>query len=212
MNIILLGSPGVGKGTYATILSKKYAIPHISTGDIFREAVKKNTELGRKVREFLDKGELVPDNIVIQVVKERLDESDAKKGFLLDGYPRTIPQAETLEKFKKIDKVLNFVAPEKTIMDRISGRRVCRKCGAIYHIINMKPKVDGICDKCCGELYQRSDEKPEVVKIRLKEYNKKTKPLIDYYKKKGLLANINANFSIGEVDKIISQCEIALKK
>lgn len=212
MNIILLGSPGVGKGTYASLLAKKYAIPHISTGDIFREAIKKNTELGRKVREFLDKGELVPDDIVIEVVKDRLDESDTKNGFLLDGFPRTIPQAEALEKFKKVNKVLNFVAPEKTIMDRIGGRRVCRKCGAIYHIINMKPKVEGICDKCGGELYQRSDEKPEVVKIRLKEYNKKTKPLIDYYTKKGLLANINADFPIEEVDKIISQCEIALKK
>jgi len=212
MNIILLGSPGVGKGTYATLLAKKYKIPHISTGDIFREAVKEKSELGIKVKEFLDRGELVPDDITILVIKERLKKNDANVGFLLDGFPRTITQAEALENFKKIDKVLNFVAPEKTIMDRLSGRRICKKCGAIYHLINIKPKVEGICDKCSGELYQRSDEKPNVIKKRLKEYNKKTKPLIDYYKKKGLLANINANFSIGEVDKIISQCEIALKK
>jgi len=212
MNIILLGSPGVGKGTYATLLAKKYKIPHISTGDIFREAVKEKSELGIKVKEFLDRGELVPDDITILVIKERMKKNDVDVGFLLDGFPRTIPQAEALEKFKKIDKVLNFVAPEKTIMDRLSGRRICKKCGAIYHLINIKPKVEGICDKCSGELYQRSDEKPNVTKKRLKEYNKKTKPLIDYYKKKGLLANINANFSIGEVDKIISQCEIALKK
>ena len=212
MNIILLGSPGVGKGTYATLLSKKYGIPHISTGDIFREAVKEKSELGIKVKEFLDRGELVPDDITILVIKERLKKNDVDVGFLLDGFPRTIPQAEALEKFKKIDKVLNFVASEKTIIDRLSGRRICKKCGAIYHVINIKPRVEGVCDKCSGELYQRSDEKPEVVKIRLKEYNKKTKPLIDYYKKKGLLANINANFPIEEVDKIISQCEIALKK
>ena len=212
MNIILLGSPGVGKGTYATLLAKKYKIPHISTGDIFREAVKEKSELGIKVKEFLDRGELVPDDITILVIKERLKKNDVNVGFLLDGFPRTITQAEALENFKKIDKVLNFVAPEKTIMDRLSGRRICKKCGAIYHLINIKPKVEGICDKCSGELYQRSDEKPNVIKKRLKEYNKKTKPLIDYYKKKGLLANINANFSIGEVDKIISQCEIALKK
>ena len=212
MDIILLGSPGVGKGTYATLLAKKYKIPHISTGDIFREAVKEKSELGMKVKKFLNRGELVPDDMTIQVIKERVKKDDAKEGFLLDGFPRTITQAEALEKFKKIDKVLNFVAPEKTIMDRISGRRVCRKCGVIYHLINIKPKVEGICDKCGGELYQRSDEKPEVVKIRLKEYNKKTKPLIDYYKKKGLLANINADFPIEEVDKIISQCEIAIKK
>ena len=212
MNIILLGSPGVGKGTYATLLSKKYGIPHISTGDIFREAVKEKSELGIKVKEFLDRGELVPDDITILVIKERLKKNDVDVGFLLDGFPRTIPQAEALEKFKKIDKVLNFVASEKTIIDRLSGRRICKKCGAIYHVINIKPRVEGVCDKCSGELYQRSDEKPEVVKIRLKEYNKKTKPLIDYYKKKGLLANINADFPIEEVDKIISQCEIALKK
>jgi len=212
MNIVLLGSPGVGKGTYANILSKKYNIPHISTGDIFREAVKKRTKLGRKVKEFLDRGELVPDYITIQVVKERSEKYDAKEGFLLDGFPRTINQAEKLEEFKKIDKVLNFVAPEKAIMDRLSGRRVCKKCGAIYHIKYMKPRVEGVCDKCGGELYQRSDEKPKIIKKRLKEYSRKTKPLIDYYKKKGLLANINSNFPIEKVDKIISQCELALEK
>ena len=212
MNIVLLGSPGVGKGTYAGILSKKYNIPHISTGQLFRDAIKNRTELGNKVEEYVNRGDLVPDEIVIQIVRERLEKDDCINGFLLDGFPRTISQAEALEEFKKIDKVLNFVATEEEILNRLGGRRTCRKCGTIFHVKNIPPKVSGVCDNCGGELYQREDEKPEAIKIRMAEYHKKTKPLIDYYSNKVLLANIDANYSIEEVDKIISQCEEALEK
>jgi len=210
LNIVLLGPPGVGKGTYAGILSKKYNIPHISTGQIFRDEIKKQSEIGKKVEGFIKKGDLVPDEITIEVVKVRL--KDCKKGFLLDGFPRTIPQAEALEKITKIDKVLNFVASEETIMERLSWRRTCGKCGAIYHLKNIPPKVDGICDKCGGKLYQRSDETPEAIKVRMKEYDRKTKPLIDFYKKKKLLANIDANYPYEQVDKIISQCDNEINK
>jgi len=210
VNIVLLGSPGVGKGTYAGILSKKYNIPHISTGQLFRDAVKNKTELGKRVEEYINRGDLVPDEIVIQIVRERLEKDDCKNGFLLDGFPRTIPQAEALETFKRIDKVLNFVASEEEILNRLGGRRTCRKCGAIFHVKNIPPKVSGVCDNCGGELYQREDEKPEAIKKRMIEYSEKTKPLIDYYSKKGLLANIDANYPIEEVDKIISQCKEAL--
>ena len=212
MNIVVLGFPGVGKGTIASILSKKYKIPHISTGDIFRDSIEEGTELGKKVKEFLDSGELVPDDITIQVVEKRLNKDDVKKGFILDGFPRTLSQAKMLEKIKKIDKVLNFVADEKTIMDRLSGRRICEKCNEVYHIKNMQPKVEGICDKCGSKLTQRSDEKPEVIKKRVKEYNKKTKPLIQYYRGRSLLADIWANFPIEDVYKTIFQVEMALKK
>jgi adenylate kinase len=179
---------------------------------MFRDSIKEGSEVGKKVEGFISKGDLVPDEITIEVVKVRLKEGDCKKGFLLDGFPRTIPQAEALEKIRKIDKVLNFVASEETIMERLSWRRTCRKCGAIYHLKNIPPKVEGICDKCGGELYQRSDETPEAIKVRMKEYSKKTKPLIDFYEKKKLLANVDANYPYEEVDKIISQCDKEIGK
>jgi len=212
LNIVLLGPPGVGKGTYAELLSKKYKIPHISTGQMFRDAIKKGTELGKKVEGFIAKGDLVPDDITIEVVKVRLKKVDCKNGFLLDGFPRAIPQAEVLEKIRKIDKVLNFVASEETITERLGWRRTCLKCGAIYHLKNIPPKVEGICDKCGGKLYQRSDETPEAIKVRMKEYDRQTKPLIDFYKKGGLLANINANYPYEQVDKIIYQCDSEIEK
>jgi adenylate kinase len=211
MNIVALGQPGVGKGTYIDILVEKYKIPHISTGNMFREEIKKNTEFGRKVSSFVNNGELVSDELTISMLKKRLSEKDCKNGFFLDGFPRTIPQAETLEKIVKIDKVLNFVASEEIIIDRLSGRRTCRKCGATYHIRNVPPKVEGICDKCGGELYQRKDDTLEVIKMRNKEYLKKTKPLIDFYKKRGLLVNIDASPPIEEAEKkVIPECEKAL--
>lgn len=210
MNIVLLGSPGIGKGTYAEILSEKYNIPHISTGQLFREEMDKKTELGKRVDDYVNHGELVPDQITIKLVKERLKKKDCKNGFLLDGFPRTIQQAKALGKITKIDKVLNFVALEEVIVDRLSGRRTCRECGAIYHIRNVPPKVEGLCDKCGGELYQREDETSEAVRMRMKEYNKKTKPLVDYYEKEDLLVNVDANHPIEEVDKIISQCDEAI--
>ncbi len=212
MNIVLLGSPGVGKGTYAEILSAKYDIPTISVGDLFRGAIRDRTELGKKIECYVSRGDLVPDEIVIELVKERLEKEDCRNGFFLDGFPRTIAQAEAMEKFKKVDKVLNFVASDSVIMSRLGGRRTCRECGAIYHVKEVPPKVEGICDRCGGRLYQRSDEKPQAIKNRLRVYREKTKPLVDYFRKKGLLATVDANYNIEQVDKVISECEKHFQK
>ena len=212
MNIVVLGPPGVGKGTYAAVLSKKHDIPTISVGDLFRTAIKNETALGKKIQGYVSSGDLVPDEVVIELVKNRLEEDDCKNGFILDGYPRTVPQAEAMEKFKKIDVALNFFAPDEEIMERIGGRRTCNKCGAIYHVKNIPPKVEGVCDKCGGELIQRADEKHEVIKNRLVVYREKTKPVADYLRGKGLIADIDANYPIEEIDKIIAQCEKYLKK
>jgi adenylate kinase len=212
MNIVILGPPGVGKGTYAEFLSKKYGIPKISVGDLFRAAIKKRTELGKRIKNYVSSGELVPDETVIELVKNRLEEPDCKNGFLLDGYPRTVPQAEAMMNFKKIDAALNFVAPDEVIMERIGGRRTCRKCGAIYHIKNVPPTIEGVCDRCSGRLVQRSDEKPEVIKNRLVVYREKTKPVADYLRTKGLLVDIDAHYDIEEIDKIIAQCDKHLQK
>ncbi len=212
MNIVILGPPGVGKGTYAEFLSKKYGIPKISVGDLFRAAIKKRTELGKRIKNYVSSGELVPDETVIELVKNRLEEPDCKNGFLLDGYPRTVPQAEAMMNFKKIDAALNFVAPDEVIMERIGGRRTCSKCGAIYHIKNVPPTIEGVCDRCSGRLVQRSDEKPEVIKNRLVVYREKTKPVADYLRKKGLLVDIDAHYDIEEINKIIAQCDKHLQK
>jgi len=212
MNIVVLGPPGVGKGTYSEILSKKYGIPKISVGDLFRKAIKDRTELGKKIQGYVSSGELVPDEMVIELVKNRLEEDDCKNGFLLDGYPRTVPQAEAMMKFNRIDIALNFVAPDEVIMERIGGRRTCSKCGAIYHIKNVPPTIDGVCDRCSGRLVQRSDEKPEVIKNRLEVYREKTKPVSDYLREKGLLVDIDAHYSIDEIDKIMAQVEKHLQK
>ena len=193
MRLVFIGPPGIGKGTYATAISKRYGVPHISTGDIFREEIKKGTSLGRKVEEYVKKGELVPDEIVIEVVKQRLAQEDCKKGFILDGFPRTLKQAEALDKLTKIDLVLNFVAPDTVIIQRLSGRLVCKKCGAIYHVKWKPPKKPGICDVCGGPVARRPDDEPEVVKHRLEEYRKTFKPIIDYYKAKGLLVDVDAS-------------------
>jgi len=207
MNIVILGSPGVGKGTYAKILSDKYNIPRISVGDLFRKAINDETELGKKIKDYVSRGDLVPDEMVIELVKERLQKNDCKNGFFLDGFPRTIAQAEAMGNFKKIDKVLNFVASDWVIMSRLGGRRTCRECGAIYHVKEIPPKVEGICDRCGGQLYQRSDETPQAIKNRLRVYREKTKPVINYLRKKGLLADIDANYQFEEIGKVISQCE-----
>jgi len=212
MNVVILGSPGVGKGTYAKILSEKYDIPRISTGDLFREAIRDETELGKKIKDYVSRGDLAPDEITIELVKGRLGRDDCKNGFFLDGFPRTVAQAEALEKFKKIDKVLNFVASDWVILSRLGGRRTCRECGAIYHIEEIPPKVEGICDLCSGKLYQRSDETPQAIKNRLRVYREKTKPVLDYFRRKGLLADIDANHPFEEIDKVISQCEKHLQK
>ena len=200
MNLIFLGPPGVGKGTYASRIAPKLEIAHISMGDIFREEIKKESEIGKKVKGYLEKGLLVPDEIVIEVLKERIRKDDCKKGFILDGFPRTIKQAEELEKITKIDVVINLSLDEDILVKKISARRICKKCGKIYNIADIKkgdihlppllPKKDNICDDCGGELYQRDDDKEDVIKERLKVYHKQTAPLIDYYMKKGLLRNV----------------------
>ena len=213
MKIIFLGPPGSGKGSYASRLSPIMEIPHISTGDLFRENMKNKTELGIEANKYIEKGDLVPDEITIRMLKERIERPDCKNGFFLDGFPRTIAQANALEKIAKIHKVLNFVATDETIIHRLGGRRICKKCGAIYHITELKSKIEGICDKCGGEPYQRKDDMPEVIKERLKVYEKQTKPLIDYYTEKKLIANINANPVFRDEGKIqiLNECDEALK-
>ncbi len=201
MNLIFLGPPGVGKGTIAKEVVKEEGIPQISTGDLLRAAVKEDSELGKKAKEFMDSGKLVPDKLVINLLKERIKADDCKNGFILDGFPRTIPQAEALEGEVQIDKVLNFKAKDDTVIGRISGRRTCKKCNAIYHIKNIPPKVEGICDKCGGELYQRGDDKEETVKKRLETYKQQTEPLIDFYKAKEILTDIEAEQAIPDIVK-----------
>lgn len=203
MNIILLGPPGAGKGTQAKKISETYSLPHISTGDILRENINNNTKLGLNAKSFMSRGELVPDNLLIMIIKERLARNDCMKGFLLDGYPRTIPQADTLqmiltESNRKIDAVLNIAVDDEELIKRLSGRRMC-SCGTSYHVIFNKPEKEGICNSCKGKLYQRDDDKAEAIRNRLAVYQKQTQPLIDYYQKKGILQNINGAKDISEI-------------
>ena len=195
MNLIFLGPPGAGKGTMAKITAKKYGIPQISTGDIFRKAVADGTELGKKAKAIMERGDLVPDDLTIALVKERLAKDDVKTGFILDGFPRTIEQAKALNKFKEIDAVINFVIDKKEIVRRLTGRRVCSNCGAIYHITDFPPKVPGICDICGGKLYQRDDDKPEAINKRLEVYTKQTEPLIAFYSAEKKLRNIDSSIN-----------------
>ncbi|MBO8143227.1 MAG: adenylate kinase [Thermodesulfobacterium sp.] len=204
MNIIFLGPPGAGKGTQAKILVEKYGIPQISTGDMLREHVAKGTELGMKAKEYMEKGQLVPDEIILSMVKERLSQDDAQKGFILDGFPRTVAQAEALDKLleemgKKIEYVLALIVPDEELVTRLTGRRTCKNCGMMYHIKFKPPKVEGKCDACGGELYQRADDNEETVRNRLKVYHEQTAPLIEYYKKKGVLFEVDGNKSIEEI-------------
>ena len=186
MNAIIFGAPGSGKGTYASRLRSRLGIDVIATGDIFRENLKAETPLGKKVKSYVEKGLLVPDDIVINMLKRRLAKVPKEKGFILDGYPRTIEQAKTLEDIVKIDVILLQMVPDWIIVERLSSRRICKSCGAVYNVRFLKPKVDDICDKCGGSLYQRSDDTPEVVKRRLQIYQDQTSPLLQYYKEKNL--------------------------
>ena len=191
MNIIFFGAPGAGKGTQAEIVSEKLEIPTISTGAIIRAAIKGGTEMGKSAQSYIEKGALVPDEVVIGIIKDRLDEDDCKNGFILDGFPRTIPQAEALDKMGvKIDVVLELHVPDEEIVTRMSGRRVCAVCGATFHTKYNPPKTEGICDKCGKELTIRKDDEPSVVKSRLEVYHNETEPLKDYYGKKGLVKTV----------------------
>ena len=212
-NIILMGPPGAGKGTLAKKLISLNLV-HISTGDMFRDAIKEDTDLGRLAASYINKGDLVPDDVTIGIVKERLAKPDCEKGFLLDGFPRTIAQAEALKEISKeinrpIDVVINLDCDEQELIKRISGRRVCKKCGAPYHIINMKPKVEGVCDLCGGELYQRKDDNEDALKVRLQHYYNQTKPLLDYYNKENLLANYQSQKGC---DMLFDEISLFLKK
>ncbi|MBI2651052.1 adenylate kinase [Candidatus Woesearchaeota archaeon] len=193
MNIILLGPPGVGKGTVAVKVSKELKIPHIATGDMLRSNVAQKTKLGLEAKHYMDKGLLVPDGVVIKMVKERLKNNDCKNGFILDGFPRTIKQADEISAIANIGKVLNLQANDSIIIKRLNRRRVCSKCGFVYHLDYIKPKNKEICDKCGGHLYQREDDKPEAIKERLKVYREKTAPLIEYYQNKGIIINVDAS-------------------
>ncbi len=191
MKLILLGPPGAGKGTQAEILNKKLDVPTISTGNILRAAVKNGTPVGLRAKEYMDAGKLVPDEVIIGVITERLAEPDCQKGFILDGVPRTIPQAEALEKAGiTFDAVVSLEISDEEIVERMGGRRVCTKCGAPYHIKNLPPKVEGVCDVCGGKLEARADDKPEVVRDRLTVYHKETAPLKDFYAERGLLRSV----------------------
>ena len=204
MKIIMLGAPGAGKGTQAKMLAEKYGIPHISTGDIFRANIKNGTELGAKAKEYMDKGLLVPDELVVDLVKDRLQQDDCKNGFLLDGFPRTIFQAEKLDEFLsesnlKMDIVINLKVEKEALIKRLTGRRVCKDCGASYHIVNIPPKKEGVCDICGGELIQRKDDNIETVENRINVYEEQTAPLIGYYKEAGSLVDFDGEASLDEV-------------
>ena len=199
MKLIFLGPPGAGKGTLAALVAESYKIPHISTGEIFRAAIREKTPLGLKVQAIIDAGQLVSDDITIELVRERLAKDDAKKGFILDGFPRTIPQAEALAGIVSIDAAVNFDIADNDVVSRLSGRRVCKTCSQNYHVDYMKPKVDGKCDKCGGDLFVREDDKIEAITKRLEVYRAQTAPLIDFYRNNGKLTDIDAKPASGIV-------------
>ncbi len=213
MRAILLGPPGAGKGTQAETIVNEFKIPHVSTGDMFRKNIKEETELGKKVKAYLDKGMLVPDELTVEIVRDRILQADCKNGFLLDGFPRTLEQADALDKVleetgTKLDTVINIQVDPKLLVDRAVGRRICKDCGQTYHLVFNKPAKEGICDKCGGELYQRKDDTEETVANRINVYQDQTQPLIEYYTEKGIILNINGEQPIDKVGSdIISSLE-----
>ncbi|MCR5785673.1 MAG: adenylate kinase [Eubacterium sp.] len=209
MKIIMLGAPGAGKGTQAKLIADKYSVPHISTGDIFRANIKEGTELGKKAKEYMDKGALVPDELTCDLVMDRISQDDCVNGFVLDGFPRTIPQAESLsaaleKEGKSMDFAIDIEVPDENIINRMGGRRACKGCGATYHIVNIPPKKEGICDRCGEELVLRDDDKPETVKNRLSVYHDQTQPLIDYYNKKNILHEVDGTMEMNDVFNAIT--------
>lgn len=214
VNLVLLGAPGAGKGTQAKMMAQKYHIPHISTGDILRENLKKGTELGLKAKEYMDKGELVPDSVLIDIIRDRLSQPDTKDGFLLDGYPRTLPQAEAMETIlddlnKGLDAVIDIQVTDKDLVDRLAGRRMCQ-CGASYHVSFNPPKTEGVCDICGGKLYQRDDDNESAVRTRLTAYYDQTYPLTDHYNDKGLLRAVKGSGNIEDIFNEITSVVDAL--
>ncbi len=205
MNLLIFGPPGSGKGTYASRLQTRLGVDVIATGDLLREIMKEDTPLGRKVKGFVEKGQLGPKNLVTEVLEQRLAKSEGKKGFILDGYPRTIDQAKALEKLAKVDAVILLTVPDRIIIERLSSRRICKNCGAVYNLRFLKPKVERICDKCGGQLYQRSDDTPEVIKDRIEVYQKQTEPVLEYYKQK------NIPFIEFKCDKLDMPPEVAVE-
>lgn len=204
MKIIMLGAPGAGKGTQAKMIADKYALPHISTGDIFRSNIKNGTELGMEAKKYMDQGLLVPDELTVKILLDRVSQDDCKNGYVLDGFPRTIPQAEVLDKAltelgDKIDYAINVDVPDENIVNRMGGRRACTSCGATYHIEHVPPKREGICDRCNSELVLRDDDKPETVKNRLNVYHEQTQPLIDFYTGKGVLRTVDGTVDMQDV-------------
>ncbi|HVI20664.1 MAG TPA: adenylate kinase [Bacillus sp. (in: firmicutes)] len=215
MNLLLMGLPGAGKGTQAERIVEKYGIPHISTGDMFRAAIKEGTELGLQAKSFMDKGDLVPDEVTIGIVRERLSKEDCNEGFLLDGFPRMLAQAEALENIlaslsQKIDFVINIDVNQEFLMERLTGRRICKSCGSTYHLIFNPSAIENVCDRCDGELYQRADDNAETVQNRLEVNQKQTKPLLDFYESKGYLRNVNGQQDIRKVfddlDQLLGSC------
>ena len=204
MKIIMLGAPGAGKGTQAKMIADKYQVPHVSTGDIFRANIKEGTELGKEAKTYMDKGLLVPDELTVKILLDRVAKEDCKNGYVLDGFPRTIPQAEVLDKALSemgdaIDFAIDVDVPDENIIRRMSGRRACLACGATYHIVHVPPKKEGICDRCGKELVLRDDDKPETVKNRLEVYHDQTQPLIDFYTKKGILKTVDGTQDMNDV-------------
>lgn len=213
MKILLLGAPSAGKGTYASRLKEIYNLPHISAGDLLRDAIKEKNEFGLQAKELMDHGKLVPNEIILKLLKKRLEKKDTQKGFLLDGFPRTSEQAKMMQEISELDKVLNFDLDKQVIIDRCAGRIICKDCGEIFHLKKIIPKVAGICDKCQGELYQRDDDKPEILEKRLNLYHKQTAPLIQFYKDKGILEVIPADVDIRDPNcRIIEDCCEVLDK